>query len=414
VRARGGVCERAEASHRLQGDASEREGGRSVSASEGVYARLGGMSAPRRPGAPRDEVGKYGAMARDEESGVRSAWTSDDPPEAPPAPTRARARARRRPPPPPGAPKPKLLSRIMAFLYDNLWILFVMYVCGAVGILKSLDEPTMDATIDAIYFIAITVTTVGYGDVTPKTDRGKLFVMLFIITGVAMAGVLMSKLTDWILDAQESAMRQLAERQKAKIDIDMAKIKANVGATVKQDDVQSAKARALEEKKSASEGKSRRTRAFVVIAVVVALGAVAMHQIEDISFLDGCYWSIVTSTTVGYGDVTPKSFEGKLFASVYALITIGIMAWAIGQIASATVQNQVEKYAHVKSFKLTPQWLAEQGGEKGYVDQFDFTKAMLIAMGKVEEADFDTVAARFRELDVNGDATLDAKDLLGQ
>ena len=373
------------------------------------------MSVARRPGAPRDDVGKYGALARDEESGVRSMWTSEDPPAPPPPPPAARARRRlKRPPPPPGTPKPKLWRRILGFFYDNLWIVFVVYVCGAVAILQSLEEPQLDKTIDAIYFIAITVTTVGYGDVTPKTDRGKMFVMLFIITGVAMAGVLMSKLTDWILNAQESAMRQLAERQKAKIEIDMAKIKANVGATVNEDEIRAAQARELEETKRMPEGDMRKTRAFVVIAVVVALGAVAMHQIEDISFLDGCYWSIVTSTTVGYGDVTPKSFEGKLFASVYALVTIGIMAWAIGQIASATVQNQVEKDAHVKAFKLTPEWLAEQGGEKGFVDKFDFTKAMLIAMGKCDASDFDMVAARFQELDVNGDATLDAKDLLGQ
>jgi potassium channel subfamily K len=38
---------------------------------------------------------------------------------------------------------------------------------------------------------------------------------------------------------------------------------------------------------------------------------------------------------------------------------------------------------------------------------------MLLAMGKCEQSDFDTVAARFNELDVNGDRTLDAKDLLG-
>jgi formate--tetrahydrofolate ligase len=31
---------------------------------------------PRRPNAPREAPGKYGAMARDEESGVRAAWTS--------------------------------------------------------------------------------------------------------------------------------------------------------------------------------------------------------------------------------------------------------------------------------------------------------------------------------------------------
>jgi hypothetical protein len=152
---------------------------------------------------------------------------------------------------------------------------------------------------------------------------------------------------------------------------------------------------------------------LVAIAVVVILGAVVMHRLENISFLDGCYWSIVTSTTVGYGDVTPKTQSGRIFASFYCFITVGVMAWAIGQIASSSVESQVEKHAQLKAFKLTPEWLAAQGGDKGYVDEFDFAKAMLLAMGKCEQSDFDTVAARFNELDVNGDRTLDAKDLLG-
>ena len=78
------------------------------------------------------------------------------------------------------------------------------------------------------------------------------------------------------------------------------------------------------------------------------------------------------------------------------------------------MQSQVEHGAQVKAFKLTPEWLAAQGGEKGYVDQFDFAKAMLLSMGKCDQADFDLVSARFDELDVNGDRTLDAADLLGE
>lgn len=39
---------------------------------------------------------------------------------------------------------------------------------------------------------------------------------------------------------------------------------------------------------------------------------------------------------------------------------------------------------------------------------------MLIAVGKLEASDFDSVATRFKELDVNGDGSLDAKDLMGE
>lgn len=41
--------------------------------------------------------------------------------------------------------------------------------------------------LDALYFSAYTITTVGYGDITPKTDIGKIFTILYMFTGVAIA-----------------------------------------------------------------------------------------------------------------------------------------------------------------------------------------------------------------------------------
>ncbi len=41
--------------------------------------------------------------------------------------------------------------------------------------------------IDALYFSAYTLTTVGYGDFTPHTDAGKLFAIVYMFGGVAIA-----------------------------------------------------------------------------------------------------------------------------------------------------------------------------------------------------------------------------------
>ncbi len=40
--------------------------------------------------------------------------------------------------------------------------------------------------IDSIYFCITTLSTVGYGDFTPKTDLGKIFTIFYIIIGIGI------------------------------------------------------------------------------------------------------------------------------------------------------------------------------------------------------------------------------------
>ena len=41
--------------------------------------------------------------------------------------------------------------------------------------------------LDSLYFTVVTVTTIGYGDLAPQTDTGKIFTMFFPFIGIAMA-----------------------------------------------------------------------------------------------------------------------------------------------------------------------------------------------------------------------------------
>ena len=40
--------------------------------------------------------------------------------------------------------------------------------------------------IDCVYFMSATFTTLGYGDVVPKTDEGKIFTVFFMWTGISI------------------------------------------------------------------------------------------------------------------------------------------------------------------------------------------------------------------------------------
>jgi voltage-gated potassium channel len=62
----------------------------------------------------------------------------------------------------------------------------------------------------------------------------------------------------------------------------------------------------------------------------------ANHQPEAFGSIPrALWWSVATLTTVGYGDVTPITPLGKLFASVTALAGIGLIAMPTGILAAA-------------------------------------------------------------------------------
>lgn len=62
-------------------------------------------------------------------------------------------------------------------------IIFLLYVIGGASFYKSVEGWTYT---DSFYFIAATFTTIGYGDVSPTTNTGKIFTIFFSFFGIAM------------------------------------------------------------------------------------------------------------------------------------------------------------------------------------------------------------------------------------
>lgn len=83
-------------------------------------------------------------------------------------------------------------------------------------------------------------------------------------------------------------------------------------------------------------------RYAAALALLTAVtGGAAFASVEHVSFGDGVYWAIATMTTVGYGDVAPKSPEGKGIAVTVMLVGIGFATLVIGAAAQRFVHHRV-------------------------------------------------------------------------
>lgn len=79
-----------------------------------------------------------------------------------------------------------------------------------------------------------------------------------------------------------------------------------------------------------------RTRGLVYATLlIIVFGAVFYRVVEGWRWLDAFYFTVITLTTVGYGDLAPQSDAAKLFTMFYVLVGLGILGSFVALIAES-------------------------------------------------------------------------------
>jgi len=75
--------------------------------------------------------------------------------------------------------------------------------------------------------------------------------------------------------------------------------------------------------------KRKVTYALVMLTVIYLISIVAFHNLEGWTWEDSLYFTTSTITTVGYGDLTPHTYYGRLFTVPLMLIGVGVGLYVI-------------------------------------------------------------------------------------
>jgi voltage-gated potassium channel len=75
---------------------------------------------------------------------------------------------------------------------------------------------------------------------------------------------------------------------------------------------------------------------------IIITGTAFYHFVEHLSWLDAYYFSVVTLTTVGYGDIVPRTDAGKIFTTFYIMFGVGIITTFI----TYSMRRREAKFSH--------------------------------------------------------------------
>jgi potassium channel subfamily K, other eukaryote len=278
--------------------------------------------------------------------------------------------------------------------------------------------------IDACYFAVATFTTVGYGDLQPSTVPGKIFTIFFAIYGVIVLGIFMGVVGHAISEAQAKAMKKLKKERQDELLDTMFAAEQNPQATTTADDAskfQSEHDRLLLVRRGGilrdhvsildDIQEVVRSEFPALLLVMVTAGYLGMR--EGWSVLNIMYFTVMSASTTGFGDYTPKTQGDKLYCIFFLPLAVAVFGNVLGRIASIYIRRKATDAEHRFLHNSFTQCDLRRmdSNHDGQVDLGDFLSFMLVALQKVDKKSIDELKTTFKSLDKNGNGTLEKEDL---
>lgn len=267
---------------------------------------------------------------------------------------------------------------------NKLWLMRVLrfFLFYSIGIIFFSQMEGWDFR-TCVYFITQTISTVGYGNITPTTVSSKMFCVFYIFAGILLVFSVIGDVTSLLVDIMKQKYERPVKRKKHQIIVRNA---LNCIMWI-----------------------------FILFSIIL-FGSLVFYYNENFSFSDAFYFTAVTASSVGYGDIGLTKNSSIWFNIFYILISVSATATALEKVASFKRHiDEAELDQLLYGVELNDNLLqAIKPEKKPKVSQSDYILHMLQLEGKLSfNKDLKKWVQRFQEFDLDRDGYLTFNDVFG-
>lgn len=241
---------------------------------------------------------------------------------------------------------------------------------------------------DAVYFSIVTLTTVGYGDMFPTNTFSKIFVVYYVLVSITLISSYLSDLVGVIIDHHSTVLsRRLSRHAPSRAYALFESISRSLGLiTTHGNDVGDA----LSVFASAT-----------LLGLLLSVGFAIYVLIEDLSSIDAAYATIVSASTVGFGDLKPTNTTSKLVMTVWLVFATIAVVKLVSDFENArekvVEQNTLHRLLNAHMDNKSKELLFKKQSQVD-IDWGDFVCAVLLETGKIESEDVESLKTCYASL----------------
>ena len=248
--------------------------------------------------------------------------------------------------------------------------------------------------IDSIYFLTVTATTVGYGDIAPITHAGRIFTSVYSLVGITIAFSSIVRLVEFMRngDFREHLLQTVANLPGLRRFLGGAFLSMDVDTNDPNLSVFDVNLRI----------SYRRRYALCLLAPTILFGGITLVAglVHKLPASVCAYFGVITMSTIGYGDLGPTTNLGKLCAVVYLPLGVTALADALADIAAISTRRKIREadYAAVADELLAREAVRHGRNPDETLTEAEFLAAALMSNDLVDRETLNAIRRQYRHV----------------